>query len=252
MDEIDYTEHEGTRLKTESDTNNGNHKIVYDYFINKGLKPYQAVGIIGNLSAESYYDIKPDIENSIGAYGIAQWLGVRRKSLEKFATKNKSKVSNINTQLDFMWHEFNTTEKRAYKKLINSKTPNEAASVFAINYERPSTKELEDSMDKRIGYADEFYKKLYGEDFNYNTDTPINNKFIEYNEVTKDQIAKQTNNKMFLDMQKMLKNSNKDKEALEAMLKEDSNKKFLQDKLNKREMLKDMINNLDIKFVKSK
>jgi len=53
-----------------------------EYFINKGLNPIHAAGIVGNLLQESNLD--PDAINpSSKAYGIAQWLGNRKTKLQQ-------------------------------------------------------------------------------------------------------------------------------------------------------------------------
>ena len=68
-----------------------NIETVLRFFVEqKGLSLEAAAGITGNLMLESGYNINPKAENSIGAFGVAQWLDGRRTNLEKFAeSKNK-------------------------------------------------------------------------------------------------------------------------------------------------------------------
>ena len=51
----------------------GNEKAAYEFFVKKGLKPFQAAGIVGNLEQES--NVEPTaIEYGGGpGRGIAQW-----------------------------------------------------------------------------------------------------------------------------------------------------------------------------------
>jgi len=50
------------------------------YFIDRGMTPYGAAGLVGNLYRES--NLVPDsVNSSSGAYGIAQWLGSRKRDL---------------------------------------------------------------------------------------------------------------------------------------------------------------------------
>lgn len=66
---------------------------AYRFLTDKGLSGQQAAGIVGNLMAESYNEIRPDAFNpeggGQGAYGIAQWRGSRLDALNKFAEANK-------------------------------------------------------------------------------------------------------------------------------------------------------------------
>lgn len=66
---------------------------AYRFLTDKGLSGQQAAGVVGNLMAESYNEIRPDAFNpeggGQGAYGIAQWRGSRLDALNKFAEANK-------------------------------------------------------------------------------------------------------------------------------------------------------------------
>lgn len=66
---------------------------AYRFLTDKGLSGQQAAGIVGNLMAESYNEIRPNAYNpeggGQGAYGIAQWRGPRLDALNAFAEANK-------------------------------------------------------------------------------------------------------------------------------------------------------------------
>lgn len=66
-----------------------------DYLTNKGMTLPQATGVVGNLMAESGYDLNPDAFNSseggMGAYGIAQWRGDRQQGLQDYFRRMQSK-----------------------------------------------------------------------------------------------------------------------------------------------------------------
>ena len=50
------------------------------YFINKGMTDVAATGLVANLMRES--TLNPNaVNSSSGAYGLAQWLGNRKKAL---------------------------------------------------------------------------------------------------------------------------------------------------------------------------
>lgn len=115
---------------------NATDKQVIDFFIQKGLTPEQASGIVGNLYKES--GLNPNAVGDNGtSYGIAQWHAERLTAL-------KSGVSNWNTlegQLNFLWNELNSvTGKSALYNLKQTTTPQDAAAVFARDFERPASR----------------------------------------------------------------------------------------------------------------
>lgn len=123
------------------------------YFVNKGLTPEQAAGIVGNLMQESKLNSSAWNEKE-RAYGIAQWRNERLDGLKMFAAARGKDISDISTQMDYILHELGTTEKRAGEALLSSKTPQEAAFNFAKYYERPAAVE-----HTRIAYAEQAYGK---------------------------------------------------------------------------------------------
>jgi|688.fasta_scaffold03318_16 hypothetical protein len=129
---------------------------IINFFIGKGLTAEQAAGIAGNFFAES--GLQLNIVNSIGAYGLAQWLGQRKQNLFAFASNRGESVGNISleTQLEFTWNELQSTEGRAYRGLIAQTTIEGAATSFVNRFERPSEAEKAQSLNKRIAYARKF------------------------------------------------------------------------------------------------
>lgn len=127
-------------------------KDIINFFVNKGLSKEQAAGIAGNLHAESAFNT-----NAIGdentSYGLAQWRLGRRTNLENF-TKQKGLAKNsFNGQLEFLWNELQTTHNDALKALIQTKTPENAAEVFANKFEKMKKYET-----KRAIMARKFYE----------------------------------------------------------------------------------------------
>jgi len=132
-------------------------KAVYDYFIAKGLRPWMAAGILGNLVAES--GLNSGIENGIGAYGLAQWLGSRKAGLQEFARNQGKPVDDFGMQLDYIWFEFENDEKsagdaiKATTSLADAGQVDGAVRVVMEKYERPSAAEQRDSFQKRLDAA---------------------------------------------------------------------------------------------------
>ena len=119
---------------------------VLDFFQSKGLTENQSRGILGNLLQES--NGNHEIVNSkSGAFGLAQWLGSRKKKLIEKYGKNPTKQQ----QLEFIWEELNTTEKNTLQKLLATNTISDATRVFANSFERAGKSEM--NMNQRIRYA---------------------------------------------------------------------------------------------------
>lgn len=98
------------------------------YLSERGYNDVQIAGILGTFQQESSLD--PNAENSIGAFGLAQWLGPRRTALENFASGRGQSPSNVQTQLDFMISEFNDDEDDAFDQLQAATTVEDAVNAM--------------------------------------------------------------------------------------------------------------------------
>jgi hypothetical protein len=58
-------------------------------------------------------------------------------------------------QLEFLWDELNGSEKFSYVQLLNTKSYQDAVKSIMDNFERPSKKEKDMSISKRIKFAKE-------------------------------------------------------------------------------------------------
>lgn len=132
-------------------SNNSNSRATQalNFFIDKGLEKHHAQGIVANLMQESA--LNPEAKNaSSGAYGIAQWLGGRKTKLFKKYGSNPT----FDQQLEFIWEELNSTESSAYQALLKTKNSHEATNSFMKRFERPSQREMSQSIHKRLLNAD--------------------------------------------------------------------------------------------------
>lgn len=101
-----------------------------NYFVGKGLSREQAAGIVGNLMTESELNTRA-LNPYSGAYGIAQWLGSRKTALFNKYGKNPT----LDQQLDFIWHELNSSHSRGLRMLKGSSNVNDAAANAFGYYE---------------------------------------------------------------------------------------------------------------------
>jgi hypothetical protein len=86
--------------------------------------------------------------------GLAQWDGDRRFKLKEYAEKNKSDVYDLNTQVDFVVHELNTSENAALKDMMSKTTLEEKAESFARKYERAGIPHMDKRLSKLKSYAE--------------------------------------------------------------------------------------------------
>lgn len=124
-------------------TGSGNVQQAYNFFISKGLKDYQAAGIIGNLAQESNVD-----PNAPGG-GIAQWIGGRWSNLAAFAKSQNKPPNDLGVQLAFLWQELNSSESGALSALQGATDAASAAQAFEQSFERAGIP----MMQNRIKYA---------------------------------------------------------------------------------------------------
>lgn len=145
---------------------NQNAQYAYRYLQEKyNLTPEQAAGVVGNLMQESSLSTAArnpgDGSDGSDSIGIAQWNGGRARNLHAFAKANERNVGDLDTQLDFMMHEFKTAETGAWKRLQNATDVHSATSAM-IGYERPQGWSLKNptnghGWNNRIKYAGQLY-----------------------------------------------------------------------------------------------
>lgn len=118
----------------------GDENKALEFFVSRGLTKEQAAGIVGNLIQESSLRTGArnpgDGRDGTDSIGIGQWNSSRARMLQQFAASRGKPVTDFDTQLEFVWQEMNSTESRAFQRLKQAKTVDEATAAF-IGYERP-------------------------------------------------------------------------------------------------------------------
>lgn len=134
--------------------------------MSRGFTDIEAAAIVGNMWAESTFN--PAAKNSIGAFGLLQWLGARKKELIKFAKSKRANPANLSTQLDFIKYELKDAYKGEYayeqhmfnKAMKVGKDVMSKAAGFAKFSERPNAAELNASIKSRKIAAKNVYDAL--------------------------------------------------------------------------------------------
>lgn len=130
----------GEALEERSDELFANDKTIYEYFVGKGLKNYQAAGIVGNLDQESGGNPKA-VQSGGPGRGIAQWsVGGRwdhdaGDNLKAFAAKEGKSIYDLGVQLDFVWFELSNFPGYGLAKLKASTNVTDAVIAFQDKYE---------------------------------------------------------------------------------------------------------------------
>ena len=124
------------------------------YFVGKGLKNFQAAGIIGNLMQES--SMNPNAIQSGGpGRGIAQWsVGGRwdrsaNDNVVWYANQQHKSAWSLQLQLDFTWYELTHFPSNSLAALRSSTNITAATIAFQNNFERCS----DCRQAQRIAYA---------------------------------------------------------------------------------------------------
>lgn len=138
-----------------------NAKEIADYFLAKGWNASQVIGLLANIQAESGF--KPSAVNKgSGASGICQWLGSRKTAMIKFVGDDWER--NLSGQLDYLWYELNSSEKRTLTSLmeqvttVNEDSARLAADIVLRQFERPGNYDKESPA--RMNMASSLWSNL--------------------------------------------------------------------------------------------
>lgn len=137
-------------------------KQAVDYFLNSGYSPYESVGIVANLMAESGTELDPLAHNTNeNARGLAQWTpnGQRQQAVFGAIEDLGYDPMSFTGQLEGINWEMQGPEARARGKLAGAQSPGHAAALVDQYYERSSG----EHRNKRIGYANQLYEAVFGE-----------------------------------------------------------------------------------------
>ena len=144
---------------TSSDTKNN----LYHFLVGKGLTPFGAAGLMGNLEAESgirtnnlqnscerklgsdeEYTAKVDdgsytnFANDSAGYGLAQWTSAgRKKRLYELAKSQKKSIADDSVQIAYLWDELNTGYPNVLNTLKSAQDVRTASDAVLHQFEAP-------------------------------------------------------------------------------------------------------------------
>lgn len=130
---------------------------VWNYLRGKGLSEHAVAGIMGNIERESRFTPGAQEQGGTGI-GLVQWSFGRADNLRNYAKKKGKSWKDLNTQLDFLWHELTTTEVSALAALKSSKSVTGAANAFQQKFERAGVV----MQGQRNAAAEKYYKQFKG------------------------------------------------------------------------------------------
>lgn len=139
------------------DPSSTNVEHAFNRFKAAGIPDHVAAGLVGNLMQESGQRIDPRAVGDNGnAFGAAQHNGDRREALFAFAEANGKDPADLDTQIDFILHEGQTTEKSAFDAIMTAQTAEEAALIASERFWRPGVPHNE----RRQAYANSVLRSL--------------------------------------------------------------------------------------------
>lgn len=150
-----------TSVRPENKPGTGRAGTAYNFFVNQGLSPEQAAGFVGNLMAESGNNLDHTAVGDGGkAWGIAQWHPDRRQRWEQWRNREWTQQNppKFEEQLRFIWYELQNQERRAFNRIRQATTVDQAAIRVDRYYERSSGT----ARQKRIRLARQIYQRMTG------------------------------------------------------------------------------------------
>lgn len=158
-----------------------NERQIWDFIQAKTGNAYGTAALMGNLMAES--SLNPacatgknktanytkdvdngevDFVNDGVAFGLVQWCyHARKDGLLSYARSKGKSVSDLKTQLEYMWMELRDYYKTAYNAVMDATNIRTASDVVMLRYEKPANTG-ESAREKRASYGQKFFEQFAG------------------------------------------------------------------------------------------
>lgn len=193
---------EPTEVETNSlDSYEDRQDAAIKYFIDKGYTPQAAIGIVGNLSAESSLNHKAErITSKEESYGLAQWnnMGSRDRVLKFEEVIGKDiKDAGYFDHLDFVDWEIRNDHTIAKKDLFGRlNDPNNSSfdttKMFTVEYERAAEKyRQDDAILGRLERGEKSWEEYQKREVNRAENIASNNSYEGEGWMSKTDVAPQ-------------------------------------------------------------
>lgn len=151
-------------------------KRAFGLLKGKGYPDHVAAGLVGNLAQESGPDLNTQAVGDNGnAYGAGQWNGPRKRAFFEWARTNNRDATRLESQIDFLDHEMNTTERSAREAIFAAPDARSAALIASQKFWRPG-----DPRNKnRVRYAEAAMEFAGGDGAVMNDATPARSRYFE-------------------------------------------------------------------------
>lgn len=123
----------------------------------RGLTDAQVAGIMGNIERESGFKTNAKEVGGTGI-GLVQWSFARANNLKAYAKSRGKAWTDLQTQLDFLWHELNTSEISALNALKKATSVTSASNIFQQKFERAGVV----AQGQRNAAAKKYYNQFKG------------------------------------------------------------------------------------------
>lgn len=157
---------------------------VWNWLTDRGLNYYATAGVLGNIYAESSLqpnNLQNSFEKTLGmsddeytaavdsgsytnfatdkaGYGLCQWTySTRKQGLLDLARSRGTSVSDIITQLVYLWQEMESYDN-LIQDLNRADSIREATRIFMVRFEAPAD-QSDKAIDNRNKYSEEFYQR---------------------------------------------------------------------------------------------
>ena len=132
-----------------------------------GFNAAAACGIMANIRHESNFH--PGALNSAGSYGLCQWTGGRRWSLESYCDNNGFDYESLHGQLSFLAYELRNHYPSVYNHLMSVDNSVDgaysAAYEFCYNFEKPADRSGQSASRGRLASGSYWSRyKIYAYD----------------------------------------------------------------------------------------
>lgn len=118
----------------------------------KGLPGAAIAAILGNMQTESSFSTSA-LNGQEGAIGLIQWEGGRRSALQQFAASQGKSETDLNTQLNFLWHELTTSYVGVLNQMKSAHDPGQAAAIWDAQYEVSSGSSRQQRINNALAFA---------------------------------------------------------------------------------------------------